>query len=115
MKHQEPQIAISYCSSEFLGMYNEPCSDAYVFNLEHTTRPLVTFSSPDHLTILDFNEKNPNLLGGGCYSGQVCWWDERTGGFPEGVTEFACSHSDAVYFLKWIGGKGAEFFTGSSD
>ena len=112
---KDPQFAISYCSSEFLGMYDEPCSDAYVFNLEHTSSPLVTLSSPDHLTVLDFNEKTPNLLAGGCYRGQVCWWDDRTGGYPEGVSEFETSHSDVVYFVKWIGKLGTEFFTGSSD
>ena len=32
------QVAISYCSSEFLGMHGELVTDCYVFNLEHTTR-----------------------------------------------------------------------------
>ena len=64
-------MAISYCSSEFLGMHGELVTDCYVFNLEHTTRPLVTFASPDHVTVLDYNDKNPSLLGGGCYRGQV--------------------------------------------
>lgn len=96
-------------------MYEETCTDAFMFNLEHTTRPLLTFASPDHLTIVDWNEKTPSLLGGGTYNGQVCWWDQRIGGFPEGSTEFSSSHSDAVYFLQWIGKTGTEFFTGSSD
>ena len=64
-------MAISYCSSEFLGMHGELVTDCYVFNLEHTTRPLVTFASPDHVTVLDYNDKNPSLLGGGCLRGQV--------------------------------------------
>ena len=46
-------------------------TDCYVFNLEHTTKPLVTFSSADHVTVLDYNDKTPDLLGGGCYRGQV--------------------------------------------
>ena len=52
-------------------MHGELVTDCYVFNLEHTTRPLVTFASPDHVTVLDYNDKNPSLLGGGCYRGQV--------------------------------------------
>ena len=112
---REPQVAIAYCSTEFLGMYGELCSDCYVFNLEHTTKPLVTFNSPDHVTILDYNDKTPDLVGGGCYRGQVCWWDERVGGYAVGQSEFEVSHSDAVYTFKWIGKTGTEFFTGSSD
>ena len=44
-------------------MHGELVTDCYVFNLEHTTRPLVTFASPDHVTVLDYNDKNPSLLG----------------------------------------------------
>ena len=47
--------------------------------------------------------------------GQVCWWDERVGGYAVGQSEFEESHSDAVYTFKWIGKTGTEFFTGSSD
>ena len=112
---ENSQFAISYCSSEFLGMYNEQCSDAYIFNMEHTISPLITLASPDHLTMLDFNDKVPHLLAGGCYRGQVCWWDERIGREPTGVSDFETSHTDAVYFVKWIGKVGTEFFTGSSD
>ena len=96
-------------------MHGELCTDCYVFNLEHTTKPLVTFSSPDHVTVMDYNDKNPQLIGGGCYRGQVCWWDERTGGLAAGQSEFEQGHSDVVYTFKWIGKTGHEFFTGSSD
>ena len=107
-----------------------------MFNLEHTTKPLVTFCSADHVTVMDYNDKTPYLIGGGCYRGQVsctqvhnylftkktlinCWkvsyWDERVGGLAVGQSEFEMGHSDAVYTFKWIGKTGHEFFTGSSD
>ena len=63
----------------------------------------------------DYNDKNPGLLGGGCYRSQVCWWDERVGGLAQGVSEFEHSHSDVVNFYRWIGKTGTELFTGSSD
>ena len=96
-------------------MHGELCTDCYVYNLEHTTKPLLTFSSPDHVTVLDYNDKSTHLLGGGCYRGQVCWWDERVGGLAVGQSDFEQGHSDVVYTFKWIGKTGHEFFTGSSD
>ena len=96
-------------------MYNESCTDAFIFKLEHTNKPIMTLASPDHLTAVDYNEKTPSLVGGACYRGQVCWWDDRSGPAPEGVTSFESSHHDAVYFLRWMGKMGNEFFTGSAD
>ena len=96
-------------------MYNESCTDAFIFNLEHTNKPIMTLASPDHLTAIDYNEKTPSLVGGACYRGQVCWWDDRSGPSPEGMTSFESSHYDAVYFLRWMGKTGTEFFTGSAD
>ena len=51
------QVAISYCSSEFLGMHGELVTDCAVFNLEHTTRPLLSLAAPDHVTVTDYNDK----------------------------------------------------------
>ena len=96
-------------------MYGETCTDAYIFITEHTNKPIMILSSPDHLTALDYNEKTPSLIGGGCYRGEVCIWDDRSGQDPEVVTSFESSHQDAVYFLRWIGKIGTEFFTGSAD
>ena len=64
-------VAISHCSSEFLGSHEETCTDAYLCNFERSTVPKCIFTAPDHLTILDYNEKQKNLLSGGCYNGQV--------------------------------------------
>ena len=46
---------------------------------------------------------------------QVCWFDDRSGPLPVGVTDFDSSHMDAVYTIRWIGKKGTELFTGSQD
>ena len=98
-----------------MGMYKETCTDTFLFNTEHTNKPVMTFSGPDHLTALDYHEKSPSMVGGGCYRGQVCWWDDRSGSQPQAVTSFESSHQDAVYFVKWMGKLGTEFFTGSAD
>ena len=47
---------------------------------------------------------------------QVCWWDTRRNGDPEGVIPLDQSHIDPVYKSIWINAKsGAEFFTASTD
>ena len=47
---------------------------------------------------------------------QVCWWDDRKGGKPEGEINLAVSHIEPVYKTMWISSKTAtEFFTASTD
>ena len=55
-------------------------------------------------------------MAGGCYRGQVSFWDERVGGRPQGMTEIEHSHKDRVNKAKWVNNKGCtEFFTGAGD
>ena len=47
---------------------------------------------------------------------QVCWWDDRKGGKPEGEINLSVSHIEPVYKTMWISSKTAsEFFTASTD
>ena len=78
--------------------------------------PVLELQAPNHLVSSEFNPKDPHLLAGGCYNGQVCWWDDRTGGKPEGEINLTASHIEPVYKTMWILSKtGSEFFTASSD
>ena len=38
-------------------MHGELVTDCAVFNLEHTTRPLLSLAAPDHVTVTDYNDK----------------------------------------------------------
>ena len=50
------------------------------------------------------------------YNIQVCWWDDRKGGKPEGEINLSVSHIEPVYKTMWISSKTAsEFFTASTD
>ena len=78
--------------------------------------PVMELQPPQHLVSCEFNPKDGHLLAGGCYNGQVCWWDTRTGGKPDGEISLTESHIEPVYKTMWILSKtGSEFFTGSSD
>ena len=78
--------------------------------------PVLELQSPNHLVSCEFNPKDTHLLAGGCYNGQVCWWDDRSGGKPQGEITPTLSHVEPVYKTMWILSKtGSEFFTSSSD
>ena len=47
---------------------------------------------------------------------QICWWDSRKGGNPDGMIPMDQCHIDPVYKTIWLNAKqGTEFFTGSTD
>ena len=84
--------------------------------LEDPTKPHLELYPPFHLVSCEFNPKDGHLLAGGCYNGQVCWWDDRKGGKPEGEISLSVSHIEPVYKTMWIQSKTlSEFFTASTD
>ena len=88
---------------------------------------------PNHLVSCEYSPKENSLLAGGCYNGQVCYWDDRsvwvtfppsshnhhtdrTGGKPVGEIPLSAAHREPVFKTMWISSKtGSEFFTASSD
>lgn len=58
---------------------------------EHILRP----SSP--LLCLEYNPKDPHLLVGGCYNGQLALFDTRKGSQSLEVTPIEISHKDPVH------------------
>ena len=90
--------------------------EGYTFNVEDPTKysDMLRTSSP--LTSLSYSPKDPHIIAGGCYSGQVCWWDVRSGQSPMGSVQFENSHSEPVYKTIWTASKsGTELMTGASD
>lgn len=80
------------------------------------TEPDMTLIPPSYLVSIEYNPKDPNILAGGCYNGQICWWDSRKGGNPEGTISLEQSHIDPVYKTIWLNAKaGTDFFTASTD
>lgn len=60
---------------------------------EHILRP----SSP--MLCLEYNPKDPHMLVGGCYNGQLAVFDTRKGAQPVEVTPVEISHNDPVHKL----------------
>ena len=71
---------------------------------------------PHHLVSCHYNPRELSLLAGGCYNGQVCYWDDRLGGKPVGEVSLTAAHTEPVFKTMWVSSKtGSEFFTASSD
>ena len=108
-------VAVSHCSPVFQGCHGETCCDGYISDISVSSCYKTLLAGPGHITALEFNEREVSLLAAGCYDGQVCFFDERTGPGHVGLTDFSNSHRDAVYGIKWVGKSGVEFLTGSQD
>uniref|UniRef100_A0A8D0F6S4 Dynein intermediate chain 2, axonemal n=1 Tax=Strix occidentalis caurina TaxID=311401 RepID=A0A8D0F6S4_STROC len=71
-------------------------------------------SSP--LVCLEYNPKDSHVLVGGCYNGQLAYWDTRKGGLPVELSTVEVSHRDPVYGAVWLQSKtGTECFSASTD
>ena len=145
------KIAIAYCSPEFLGTLDSTPTQGtnvcikwkvsligrlagYTFNIEDPTKHCDTLMTSSPLTSLAYSPKEPQVLAGGCYSGQVyyknvkdsfwriythgqvSWWDVRTGPQPVASVSFENSHTEPVYKTIWTASKsGSEIMTGGAD
>ena len=69
---------------------------------EHVLKP----SSP--MLCLEYNPKDPHLLVGGCYNGQLALFDTRKGSQPMEVTPIEISHKDPVHKLIFPSSKTGE-------
>ena len=87
-----------------------------MFVSEDPTNPVLELACPHHLVSCHYNPREVSLLAGGCYNGQVCYWDDRLGGKPVGEVSLTTAHTEPVFKTMWVSSKtGAEFFTASSD
>jgi len=110
------KIAIAYCNLEFQATLPDTPKESFIFHVEDPTVPNLTLHPPYFLVSVEYNPKDYNVVAGGCYNGQVCWWDVRQGGSPAATIGLQHCHADPVYKTIWLNAKtGAEFFTASTD
>ena len=90
------RIAIAYCNLEFQALKEDTPKPSYVFHIgnifiwrpghydlvlpaEDPTTACLELQCPNHLVSCEYSPKEASLLAGGCYNGQVCYWDDRWG------------------------------------
>jgi dynein intermediate chain, cytosolic len=88
---------------------NEPAGLVLLWNTQAPSRPEYSFSAGTDVLSARFSPFHPNLVVGGCYSGQVCLWDTRTSGrtgAPVQKTPLSGSHlghTHPIYSISIVG------------
>ncbi|XP_069511224.1 dynein axonemal intermediate chain 2 isoform X2 [Ambystoma mexicanum] len=110
------KLAVAYSSLEFQRASKDMSYDSYIWDLENPNKPELTLKPVSPLVCLEYNPKDSHILAGGCYNGQIAYWDTRKGGQPVEISVVEHSHRDPVYRVLWLQSKtGTECFSASTD
>ncbi|NXX74612.1 DNAI2 protein, partial [Urocolius indicus] len=110
------KLAVAYSSLEFQQDTKDMSLDSYIWDLENLNKPELVLKPFSPLVSLEYNPKDSHILLGGCYNGQMAYWDTRKGGLPVDVSTVEFSHRDPVYGAIWLPSKtGTECFSASTD
>ncbi|NXK32986.1 DNAI2 protein, partial [Piprites chloris] len=110
------ELAVAYCSLEFQDKRRDISFDSYIWDLENPYKPELTLVLSSPVVTLEYNHKDWHHLLGGCYNGQIVYWDTRKGGLPMEATPVEVSHRDPVYGAIWLPSRtGTECFSASTD
>ncbi|NXN96412.1 DNAI2 protein, partial [Rhinopomastus cyanomelas] len=114
--NKSKKLAVAYSSLEFQQNVKDMSSESYIWNLENPNKPELVLKPSSPLVCLEYNPKDTHLLVGGCYNGQMAYWDTRKGRLPVEVSTVEFSHRDPVYGVNWLQSKtGTECFSASTD
>ncbi|NXX14701.1 DNAI2 protein, partial [Podargus strigoides] len=110
------KLAVAYSSLEFQQNMKDMSFDSYIWDLENPNKPELVLKPSSPLVSLEYNPKDSHVLLGGCYNGQMAYWDTRKGGLPVEVSTVKVSHREPVYGAMWLQSKtGTECFSASTD
>ena len=83
---------------------------------ENPNKPDFTLKPVSPIVCLEYNPKDPHTLIGGCYNGQIAFWDTRKHQHPCESSPIEVSHRDPPYKVIWLSSKtGTECFSASTD
>ena len=77
---------------------------------ENPNKPESILKPSSPMLCLEYNPKDPHLLVGGCYNGQLALFDTRKGSQPMEVTPVGISHKDPVHKLIFPSSKTGEYY-----
>ncbi|CAL8464794.1 g4329 [Coccomyxa elongata] len=110
------RVAVAYSTLEFQRQVESGPSDSYVWDLGSPAQPEATLSATSPLISLNFNPKDPQVLGGGQINGQFVVFDMRRGSADVDATPIEKSHRGPVHDFAWLQSEtGTEAMTVSSD
>ncbi|XP_014462004.1 dynein axonemal intermediate chain 2 [Alligator mississippiensis] len=110
------KLAVAYSCLEFQRSATDMSPDSYIWDLESPNKPDLVLKPSSPLVCLEYNPKDSHVLVGGCYNGQIAYWDTRKGGQPVELSTVELSHRDPVYGAIWLQSKtGTDCFSASTD
>ncbi|RXN02170.1 Kinesin-like protein KIF19 [Acipenser ruthenus] len=118
------KLAVAYSSLEFQRATKDMSFDSYIWDIdtpyvtttENPDKPEMTLKPVSPLVCLEYNPKDSHILIGGCYNGQIAYWDTRKGSQPVEMSTIEHSHRDPVYKVIWLQSKtGTDYFSASTD
>ncbi|GCB65186.1 hypothetical protein scyTo_0007664 [Scyliorhinus torazame] len=113
---QGRKLAISYCCLEFQRAADNMSYDSYIWDMENPNKHETVIKPVSPLLCLEYNPKDSHILAGGCYNGQMGYWDTRKGGQAVEMPAIEVGHRDPVYKIIWLQSKtGTECFSASTD
>ncbi|CAH8630045.1 unnamed protein product [Schistosoma intercalatum] len=108
------KLAVAYCNTEFQSQ--SLSNDSYIWDLNNPNRPELILKPASPLVCIEYNPKDSHTLIGGCYNGQLAFWDRRRGSLPVELSPVEHSHRDPVWKTLWIQSKtGTECFSTGTD
>ncbi|XP_072022237.1 dynein intermediate chain 3, ciliary-like [Amphiura filiformis] len=110
------KLAVAYSNLEFQRSSADTSLDSYIWDIENPNKPEMTLKPVSPLVCLEYNPKDVHVLIGGCYNGQIAFWDTRKGSQAVEMSPVEHSHHDPVYKTIWLQSKtGTECFSASTD
>ncbi|KAH8865284.1 Dynein intermediate chain 3, ciliary [Schistosoma japonicum] len=109
------KLAVAYCNTDFQSSQSL-VNDSYIWDLMNPNRPELILKPVSPLVCIEYNPKDSHTLIGGCYNGQLAFWDRRRGPLPVELSPVENSHRDPVWKAIWIQSKtGTECFSAGTD
>jgi dynein intermediate chain 2 len=99
------RVAVAYGIMEFQKHTEGTPTDSYIWNATNPSKPEATLSPLSALTVLNYNNKDHNLIGAGQLSGQITLFDLRKGPAPVEATRADRTHRTPVYDFAWTQSK----------
>lgn len=110
------RLAAAYSMLEFQKSPNGMPLESYIWAVDNPNKPEHVLKPSSPLLCLEYNPKDPHLLVGGCYNGQLALFDMRKGSQPLETTPIEISHKDPIHKFVFPSSKtGSDVFTTSTD
>ncbi|KAG9429734.1 Dynein intermediate chain 2, axonemal [Apis mellifera carnica] len=107
---------VNYQDVEVTQRYRRRVEKDDIWAPKNPNKALYTLKSQIPLMTVEFNPRDHVVLASGLMSGQVCYWDMRTGENPIGTSHEYVSHRHPAIHVFWIPSKTCtDIFSASTD